>query len=260
MNKKTIIVLSSVVLFVAVFLFFRFSDFGQSILWTATNEGKHLLPLVLVAALIDSINPCAISVLFLTIAFLLSIKTDRIKILKIGGVYIFGIFTVYILIGLGLLKALHFFNTPHFMAKLAAVLVIFLGVVGLLNYFFPNFPIKFKLPSASHGQIAKLIEKGSLSAAFILGIFVGLCEFPCTGGPYLMILGMLHDADEYLKGLGYLLVYNMVFVLPLVVMLSLAGDKHLYESVAKWKSRNIGKAHLVGSALMLLLGVLILAL
>ena len=109
MKKLLFLVLAAIVLFALVF-FFRAGNIGTATLWNLSNGGKWLLPLVGVAALIDSINPCAFSILILTIAFLFSIGKFRSSILKIGGSYIFGIFVVYMLIGLGILQALHIFN------------------------------------------------------------------------------------------------------------------------------------------------------
>ena len=218
------------------------------------------MPLVVIAALIDSINPCAFSVLLLTIAFLFSLGKMRGSILKIGAVYIFGLFGVYILIGLGILQALHFFNTPRFMSKAAAVLLIGLGLINLINEFFPKFPIKLKIPSFAHGRMAGLMEKASLPTAFALGGLVGLCEFPCTGGPYLMVLGLLHDGQTFWNGLAYLLLYNLLFVLPLVIILLIAGDESLLARVQVWKKSNSGSMHLYGGLAVIVLGLLILIL
>lgn len=64
-----------------------------------------LNPLIVIsAAAMDSINPCAISVLLLTIGFLLSLGISRNKKLKIGLSYITGIFITYVLIGLEVLR------------------------------------------------------------------------------------------------------------------------------------------------------------
>src|SRR3989338_5438751 len=121
MNKKlTILIVIAVLLFGGVIIL-KTGNIGTTALWNLSGEGKFLLPLVGIAALIDSINPCAFSVLLLTIAFLFSIGQARSGILKIGGAYILGIFAAYIMIGLGLLQALHLFNPPHFMAKIRAV-------------------------------------------------------------------------------------------------------------------------------------------
>jgi len=260
MNKKLILLIGAGVLIVALVLFFRFGSGGTTALWNASQGGKWLLPLVGVAALIDSVNPCAFSILLLTIAFLFSLGKARGGILKIGGAYILGIFAVYILIGLGLLQTLHLFNTPHFMAKVGATLLIVLGGINLINEFWPSFPIKLRIPGAAHRKMAELMNKASLPTAFLLGALVGLCEFPCTGGPYLMVLGLLHDAGTYIFGVGYLILYNLIFVLPLVVMLLIASDNALVEKVRAWKKAETKHMRLWSGIAMIALGILIFAL
>lgn len=225
--------------------------------WTISNQGQWFLPLLAVSAIIDSINPCAFGILILTIAFLFSIGKNRLGILKIGGVYILGLFAAYLLIGLGILQALHLFNTPHFMGKVGAILLIVLAGINLINEFFPSFPIKLRIPHAAHSKIAELMEKASLPTAFILGGLVGLCEFPCTGGPYLMVLGLLHDRGTYLSGVGYLLLYNLIFVLPLVIIMLVASNKILLEKVNNWKKAETKHMRVLGSLAMIVLGIII---
>jgi len=243
------------VLLVAAVLFFRMGNIGTGALWSISNEGSWLLPLVLVAALIDSINPCAFGILLLTVAFLLSIGKARLGILKIGGAYVMGILAVYFLIGLGILQALHLFNTPHFMAKLGAGLLIILGAINLVSEFFPSFPLKPRIPHAAHKKMAELMEKASIPTAFVLGALVGLCEFPCTGGPYLMVLGLLHDNTTYLTGVGYLILYNAVFIIPLVIVLLIASDATLVEKVRAWKQSETKHMRLWGGIAMIILGL-----
>ena len=102
------------------------------------------------------------------------------------------------------------------------------------------------------------MEKGSLPAVFLLGILVGLCEFPCTGGPYLMVLGLLHDSTTYLPGLGYLLLYNLIFILPLVIILLIASNQMLLGKVQAWQTKERGWMRLGGGVAMVGLGMLIL--
>src|SRR3989344_46039 len=213
MKNKLFWLILVAALFVLAAWFFG-SMQSAPLIWKLSNGGKLLFPLIVIASLVDSVNPCAFSILLVTIAFLFSIGRLRSNVLKIGGVYIFGIFLVYVLIGLGILQVLHIFNTPHFMAKVGASLLIALGAVNIINEFFPRFPIKLRLPQGAHNKMAALMEKASLPTAFVLGVLVGLCEFPCTGGPYLMVLGLLHDQATYVNGFAYLLYYNLLFVLP----------------------------------------------
>jgi len=210
------------------------------------------------AALIDSINPCAFGVLLLTIGFLLSIGKQKIEVIATGFFYILGIFIAYLLIGLGIMQALYFFNTPHFMSRLGAFIVIAVGVVSIIGELFPSFPIKFKILRGAHTGMAALMRKASIPSAFILGGFVGLVEFPCTGGPYLMILGLLHDAQTYLRGFLYLIFYNFIFISPLIVILLAASNERILQKVQAWKKNESRKMKLWGGVAAIALGIIIL--
>ncbi len=258
-SRKTFwAIVAAAAFLIAGALFARYSPLASGIIWSISDGGKWLLPLVGVSAVIDSINPCAFSILLLTIAFLFSIGQLRARILKIGGAYIFGLFLAYLLIGLGILQALHIFNTPHFMAKVGAYLLIALGAVNIINEFFPRFPVKLRIPHAAHHLMAVLAEKASLPTAFVLGGLVGLCEFPCTGGPYLAILGLLHDNVTYMKGFGYLLLYNLIFILPLTLMLLAASNRALLDKVQAWQKEERPLMRYGGGIAMVALGVLLL--
>ena len=230
----------------------------SELLWNASGQGSWLLPLVLIAAILDSVHPCSFSILLITIAFLFGLQLTRKKIIQIGGTYIAGIFIAYLLIGLGILKILHIFNTPHFMGKLGAGLLITFGVLNLLNRFFPNFPIKLKIPTVSHVWMGKLMEKASLPAAFGLGFLVGLCQFPCMGGPYLMVIGLLRDQVTYLSGFGYLFLYNFILIVPLAVVLWITSDRLVVDRMQEWKRTRIQSVRLWAGIAMIILGFLIL--
>jgi cytochrome c biogenesis protein CcdA len=245
---RNLILLTAVAVFlIGGVLILKSTNWGAQALWNISDGGKWLFPLVTVGALIDSVNPCAFSILLLTVAFFVSVGAFRSNILKFGAVYIIGLFVSYFLIGLGIFSAFHLFETPKFMAKIGASLLIILGILNILKDIFPQLPFNFnwlmKLPKGSASLISKLVAKGSLPAIFGIGVVVGLCEFPCTGGPYLMVLGLLHDYSTYLKGLAYLFYYNIIFILPLVVILMLASNKALIEKIQAWQreERKIAK-------------------
>ncbi|TSA45832.1 hypothetical protein D4R51_01160 [bacterium] len=256
MNKRFLVVILAVLILGAFLALLKFSA-GGGILSQWDQGGKIVMPVVLVAAAVDSVNPCAFSVLLLTIAFLFSLERTRSDVLKIGGFFISGIFVAYLMIGLGLLQALQFLNVPHFMAKIGAVILVFWGVISLLGDFFPSFPIKLKIPDASHSTMAKLIQKASVPTVLLLGLLVGLYEFPCTGGPYIMILGLLHDTSTYLSGVGYLLVYNLIFVLPLLLILIAASDRAVLDKVQEWRKNNMKEFSLWVGFMVILLGIII---
>lgn len=246
--------------FVIVLALFLSSTVSAPFVWGVSNHGTWFTPLLVIAAIADSINPCAFSILILTIAFLFSLGIVRSEIIKVGAAYIIGIFLVYLLIGLGILQALHLFNTPHFMAKVGAALLIAFGAINLINEFFPKFPIKLKIPAVAHSKIAALMQKASIPTALALGALVGLCEFPCTGGPYLMVLGLLHDRGTFMSGFGYLILYNIIFVLPLAIILFIASDHSLLQKVQEWKKAELKNMKLWVGIAMVVLGLIIFAL
>jgi cytochrome c biogenesis protein CcdA len=143
------------------------------------------------------------------------------------------------------------------MARVGAAFLICWGILELINEFFPAFPIKLKIPQSAHMKMAVLMEKASVPTSFLLGGLVGLYEFPCTGGPYLMALGLLHDHATHLKGLGYLAYYNFVFVLPLIIILLIASNKVLLEKVQNWRKAETRAARLWGGTAMIILGLAI---
>ncbi|MEK7579204.1 MAG: cytochrome c biogenesis protein CcdA [Patescibacteria group bacterium] len=255
--KRLIIIVSALVLALLGLVALKFTPGFADMLWNASNGGVWLLPLVVFSALLDSVHPCSFSILLITIAFLFGIQVSRKKILQIGGIYIAGIFAAYFAIGIGLLKVLHVFNVPHFMGKLGAGMLILFGVLNLLGALFPKFPIKLRIPKAAHASMTKLMGVASMPAAFALGLLVGLCQFPCMGGPYLMVVGLLHDTGTYTSGFGYLLMYNLILIAPLVATLTVAANPALVDKVQEWKTTQMKSVHLWAGIAMIIIGVLI---
>lgn len=226
----------------------------------ATQASDWFLPIIAGAAFADSLNPCAFSILFLTMTFLFSLGKDRKFILAAGGLYIFGIALVYTLIGVGILKVLSFFAVPNVLAKFGAAILIAYGTLAVLQELFPAFPIRLKIPQSAHDRLGRTIHKATFPAAFGLGILVGLFEFPCTGGPYLFVLSLLHDQGTFWSGFGYLLVYNFIFVLPLIVILLVASTPAILEKADRLRKLETKKARIILDLALVTVGVVILIL
>jgi len=80
----TFVILGVVIVTIAVF--FR-AGISSGVIWNLSDGGKLLFPLVAASAIVDSINPCAFSILLLTVAVLFSLGKLRSDVLKIGGFY-----------------------------------------------------------------------------------------------------------------------------------------------------------------------------
>jgi cytochrome c biogenesis protein CcdA len=91
----------------------------------------------------------------------------------------------------------------------------------------------------------------------VLGILSGLFGFSCTGGIYITILGLMGREFSLMSGLPYLILYNIVFVMPLVLVLLLAayGIPMEHANILKTKYRRVLRI-IVGIA-MIALGIII---
>lgn len=204
----------------------------------ATANLAAMLPAVIISALVDSVNPCAFAVILLLLAFLFTLRQARARVLSLGAVYIAVIFGVYFAIGLGLMEAVRISSDPHFVARLGGWLLIGLGVVNIQEWLWPETPLKLHLPGFAHGKVNELLKKSSVPATIAVGFIVGLCTFPCSGGVYVSIITLLAAKTTYAWGLGYLILYNLLFVLPLVVILVAVGNRTTAKSLAQWERRH----------------------
>lgn len=217
-----------------------------------------LLPAVIVTGLIDSVNPCAFAVILLLVAFLFTLRQSRERILQLGGVYILMIFLVYFAIGLGLLRAVSFSDNPHFVASVGSWILIALGVLNLIEYFWPNFPLKLHMPAIAHHKTNELIKKATIPATVLMGILVGLCTFPCSGGIYVSIITLLNAKTTLAWGIAYLVLYNILFVLPLIVILLAVGNRMTAKAWASWERQHALQIRLWYGLIMVALGIVML--
>jgi len=226
----------------------------------AQNYGSTgMLLLVVVSGLLDGINPCAFAVLLFFIAFLYTLQRSRMDVLRMGAIYISAIYLAYFLIGLGIMKAMVFAGKPHFMAKLGAWLIVLLGMINIINHFQPMLlPVKLRIPAFTHATLRRWAYRGTAPSAGVLGFLVGLCTFPCSGGIYVAILALLSAKTTYAQGLAYLMLYNLMFVMPLIVILAIASNERVTARLKELEEKHARRMRLFSGVVMLTLGVAIL--
>jgi len=222
-----------------------------------------VLPLVIVSGLIDSINPCAFAVMFFFLAFLYMARRDpsedvRPKVRLVGTVYIIGVYISYLLIGLAVIDVFRITPFPNLIKTIVAALVIFLGAVNVKDYFWPGKWLSLKIPKSQWRTIAGWMHKFTIPSAFIVGLLVSVVEFPCTGGVYLGILGLLASSATFTQGLTYLMIYNVMFVLPLIAILIVSSNKRVVEKMRAWNISQEKPMRLISGLVMVLMGVYLL--
>ncbi|MDD4250779.1 MAG: GAP family protein [Candidatus ainarchaeum sp.] len=214
-------------------------------------------------ALIDSISPIEIIALIILISTVLAkYPQDTNRALKCGLLFSFGVFLAYAFFGIVFLIGLKFFSqlTNFSNANLFIFLGIITTIIGVLtiknslkynnNEMTIDFPLKYKL------IIDKLIlgtvkPKGALITGIALGLFLSLG----TSAPYFIALGLLSTLNTF-DSFFFLLIYLIVFIMPLISITFLAQQKILrLNNFSEWKKNNLKKINLITGILMIALGI-----
>jgi cytochrome c biogenesis protein CcdA len=217
-----------------------------------------MLYLVLINGLIDSFNPCAIGVLIFYLTLILSLKVSRRLFVTFGLFYILATYATYLLIGLGILKVIHLFGVHDFFGWAAAILIIILGLFNLKEFFLPNWRIPFLSAFFNRCRIPKWKPEITVISALALGVLIGLCEFPCSGGIYLATISLLAVKATFWRGLLYLLLYNLLFVLPLIIIFLSTGNRPVFTALQKIHGKTFSWTKMIMGVSMLVSGVLLL--
>lgn len=241
--------------------------------WTNLTDtsGKKLaeqpakfIPLLLSGALSDSINPCAFAVMLLLLTTILSKSKSKKKTIFAGLLFCLAIFSSYFLMWLGFLKLI-IQETLQYTLVFKWVIGIFWILIGLANlkdFFWYGKWFIMEIPLAWRPRMMKIIQAVvSPLWAFVVGIIVSLFLLPCSAGPYVTVLMLLGAESSELNHLGvfYLLLYNLIFILPMLVITFMVGTGYTSaEAIGKFKNKHTKLIHLIVGLLMLALGVYII--
>lgn len=210
------------------------------------------------SGLTDSYNPCSLGVLFVSLAILIALKKPRL-IGLFGLTYLTAIFVTYFLIGLGLLRVFHLFGIHGFFGYVAGAALIAVGLIHLFPAAFPHSRITQFLRSC-HVPLGwkDYFNRGVIVAGIILGVLIGLCTLPCAGGIYLGVIGLLALKTTFWKGVLHLFIFNLGFILPLVIVFLLATRPAVLTKIENLTNRLARPGAIITSILMLGLGVLMI--
>ena len=192
---------------------------------------------VVLAGLVDGLNPCAFATLIFFVSYLtLSGRKGR-EVIFVGLSFTIGVFLAYLVIGLGLYKVLDLMgNLLNTLARwvyiITAAICLGLGIFSILDYFKARRgkleDMSLKLPDPLRKRINSVIRKGRSArsyyiGAFITGLLISILELACTGQVYLPTIIFVSSMPELkLRAISYLVLYNLLFILPLVVVFILA--------------------------------------
>jgi len=214
------------------------------------------LPIIITSGLIDGINPCAFAVLIFLLAYLTTIAKSRRRMLVVGSTYILMVYLTYFIAGLGLLSFIQISGLTSILYKIAAVTAIIAGVINIKDYFWYGKGISLRIPESREGIIKKWARKMTVPSAIVLGFLVAMFELPCTGGVYLAILAMMADSTTIVESIPYLLLYNLMFILPLIGIFLLAYSGIGTMQIERWRQSKQTWMRLAMGLLLIGLGII----
>ncbi|MDR0650785.1 MAG: hypothetical protein LBG59_05285 [Candidatus Peribacteria bacterium] len=164
--------------------------------------------------------------MLLLLTTILSKTHDKKKTLLAGILFAFAVFITYFLLGMGVIQLLGNFESLFRLKWIVGIVGLLVALANLKDYFRYGKGFVMEVPYSRRPPMMKII-KGAVSpwGAFLIGVIVSLFLLPCSSGPYLTILGYLSAESQTLNlwGYIYLTVYNLIFVLPMVVIAFLVG-------------------------------------
>ena len=197
---------------------------------------------IIIAGLEDGINPCAFTVIVFFMSFLTAQGYRKRELILIGSAFIFTVFLTYLGIGLGIFNFLYrfkgFWLVSNLVNSIVGMLSILFGIFALYDF------IKFKRTGSTEGLLLQLPKPIKDSIHKVIGFFhrrsaqerqdqplpglnklifsaiasgflVSLLEAVCTGQVYLPTISfVLKSTPLKFQALGYLLLYNIMFIIP----------------------------------------------
>mgnify|MGYP001310109658 CR=1 FL=1 len=191
---------------------------------------------VIAAGFLDGINPCAFATILFFLSYLHMARRGPGQMLQVGIAFALAIFLTYLALGFGIARALAEAQAMRGLAiafnwllvGVALILAVLSFRDGVLCLQGKLKDTALKLPMFLRKRINAAIRESArhrrfVVAAFITGVVVALLELACTGQVYLPTIMYVHQSGaQTLMASKYLVLYNVAFIVPLVVIIVLA--------------------------------------
>jgi len=215
---------------------------------------------VVVGAALDSINPCEFAVLVLLLGTLLTMG-KRVKVIWAGLAFAAGIFVAYFALGfilysvLGMTVGTQAFREPFILVVSSLAVLIGLWQMKDLLWYGKWFSIG--VPERWKPSVKRITASAvSVPGAFVIGLANALFLAPCTSGPYIVILTLLSQTTTRVQGASWLLLYNLIFILPMVAITLLVHfGLTTTARMERWRTAKLGAMHFTTGLVMFLLGI-----
>jgi len=231
---------------------------------------------VALGGLVDGVNPCAISTLVFFLSLLSVMKVRGARLIMVGLTFCAASFLTYTALGFGLLRALHLFSGFQALRTGAeAVMVLLLAFFALSSFrdawryrsTQDSRDVALKLPDGIRKRINRVIHAGLgsgrlLAGSFLVGVAVTALESVCTGQIYVptLVLILKNGGGSGPLALGYLLLYNLMFIAPLLAAFALTYRGLTTRRLLQWSRTNVVASKLAMGCFFVAMAALLAAL
>jgi cytochrome c biogenesis protein CcdA len=234
------------------------------------------LSAVVLAGLLDGINPCAISTLVFFMSLLAVSKVRSQQLVLLGISFCLASFLTYLALGFGFLRVLHLFSgfkTIRSMVEWGLVAILF--VLAALSFrdaihfqqSGQSRDVTLQLSTGMKKRIHTVLRRGLKNEHLVWGgLFMGMMvtalESVCTGQVYVptLVLILKNNALAESRAWLYLLAYNAMFIVPLVLTFIAVTFGLRAETLLTWSRKNVVFSKTLLTFFFILMALLIIRL
>jgi hypothetical protein len=238
---------------------------GSGNVSSSGNNGDIPLMILVPAAIADSINPCTMAIMAMLLAITLE-KSGKKNVLVSGIVFTAVIFICYLLMGIGVMKIVGDISIQKYFFYFMLIVSAAITALEIKSFFWYRPGMEaIEIPLFLRPHLQKVMAMAtSLPMVAAVAVFCSLFLLPCSSGPYLMILSMLSLTDmwttQFFKAMGYLVIYNLIFVVPLIAITAIvAFGVRNPGDILSLRDKYVKQMHLIAGLLMLLVTVVLAA-
>jgi len=230
------------------------------------NKMQISLPILTITALTNGINPCGIGMMITFLGYLLVFggrSKENKWIYKIGFTYVLSTFVTYLLLGLVFYSAAFYFQRSWFAGIFKYVIggaLALAGLIQLKDVFWQDLPIHLRMPKIGFEKINRLMAKTSVGVAALIGILTTIFATPCMMPLYIGTTAVIARSGlPWYQVLSLFLYYNLIFILPLVLILVVMGEGKQVVDMKEWEHKNTKWMRFILGAALIIVGYLIVS-
>jgi len=230
----------------------------------SVDPGKVSLPVftVIIGAL-DSFNPCAFFVLLFLLSLLIHARSRK-RMFLIGGIFVLFSGLIYFLFMAAWLNVFLFVGQIAAITVAGGAVAVLVGGINVKDFFLFKQGVSLSIPESAKPKLFErmrgLLKAPTMPALIagtvVLAISANAYELLCTAGfpmvyTRVLTLQKLTNFQYY----QYLVLYNIVYVVPLAVIVTVITATLGARKLTEWQGRQL---KLVSGLMMLSLGVVLI--